>query len=64
MPIKLLSHTHPSATDFYCMPKEYYDFVNQFIYTQGSWESQLDIDSLMLLLWQMHQRIIELEARQ
>ena len=43
------------------LPDEYYDFVSQFTYWQGSHASQLDTESLMILLWQMHERIKQLE---
>ena len=58
---RLLSHYHPSVEDPECLPDAFYDFCSQFIYTQGSYEDQIDVQSLMLLLWQMHCRIDELE---
>ena len=39
------------------LPDDYYRFVEQFTYWQGSHASQLDTESLMILLWQMHKRI-------
>lgn len=48
-------------TDESGLPDEYYDFVSQFTYWQGSHASQIDTESLMILLWQMDKRIIELE---
>jgi hypothetical protein len=44
------------------LPDDYYDFVSQFTYWQGSYVSQLDTESLMILLWQMDKRIKQLEA--
>jgi hypothetical protein len=38
------------------------DFVAQFAYWQGSHASQLDTESLMILLWQMHKRIKKMET--
>ena len=52
------------VTDESELPEDYYDFVSQFTYWQGSHASQIDTESLMLLLWQMHQRIKQLEANQ
>lgn len=49
------------VTDESDFPDDYYNFVSQFTYWQGSHASQLDTESLMLLLWQMHQRIKQLE---
>ena len=48
-------------TDESELPDEYYEFVSQFTYWQGSHASQIDTESLMLLLWQMHERIKQLE---
>ena len=48
-------------TDESELPDEYYDFVSQFTYWQGSHASQIDTESLMILLWQMHERIKQLE---
>ena len=48
-------------TDESELPDEYYDFVAQFTYWQGSHASQIDTESLMILLWQMHERIKQLE---
>ena len=44
-------------------PNELFEFGEQFICMDG-YESYLDIDSLMLLLWKMDQRIKELESKQ
>ena len=52
------------VTDESELPNEYYEFVSQFTYWQGSHASQIDTESLMLLLWQMHQRIKQLETNQ
>ena len=60
---RLLSHYHPSAEDPNCLPDAFYDFCSQFIYTQGSHAEQIDVQSLMLLLWQMQCRIDKLEAQ-
>lgn len=49
------------VTDESVLPDEYYDFVSQFTYWQGSYASQIDTESLMILLWQMDQRIKQLE---
>lgn len=49
------------VTDEFELPDEYYDFVSQFTYWQGSHASQIDTESLMILLWQMHERIKQLE---
>jgi hypothetical protein len=48
-------------TDESELPDDYYKFVQQFTYWQGSHASQIDTESLMLLLWQMHERIKQLE---
>lgn len=48
-------------TDEANLPDDYYKFVLQFTYWQGSHASQLDTESLMILLWQMHERIKQLE---
>jgi len=48
-------------TDESELPDDYYDFVSQFTYWQGSHASQIDTESLMILLWQMHERIKQLE---
>ena len=48
-------------TDESKLPDDYYDFVSQFTYWQGSHASQIDTESLMILLWQMHERIKQLE---
>lgn len=58
---RLLSDYHPSVKDPECLPDTYYDFCSQFIYTQRNYAEQIDVQSLMLLLWQMHCRIDELE---
>ena len=50
------------VTDESDLPDDYYAFVQQFTYWQGSHASQIDTESLMLLLWQMHERIKELET--
>lgn len=60
---RLLSVFHPSADDDNCLPDEFYEFCSQFIYQQGSFEDKVDVPSLMLLLWQMHRRIDELEGQ-
>ena len=52
------------VTDESDLPDDYYSFVQQFTYWQGSYASQLDTESLMILLWQMDKRIKELEANQ
>jgi hypothetical protein len=52
------------VTDESDLPDDYYSFVQQFTYWQGSYTSQLDTESLMILLWQMDKRIKELEANQ
>jgi hypothetical protein len=44
------------------LPDDYYRFVEQFTYWQGSHASQLDTESLMILLWQMHKRIKKMET--
>jgi hypothetical protein len=49
------------VTDESDLPDDYYAFVSQFAYWQGSHASQIDTESLMILLWQMDKRIIELE---
>jgi len=49
------------VTDESELPNEYYEFVSQFTYWQGSHASQVDTESLMILLWQMHERIKQLE---
>jgi len=49
------------VTDESELPDEYYDFVSQFTYWQGSHASQIDTESLMILLWQMHKRIKQIE---
>jgi len=51
------------VTDESKLPDDYYSFVEQFTYWQGSHASQLDTESLMILLWQMHERIKCLEAK-
>ena len=51
------------VTDESDLPDDYYAFVQQFTYWQGSHASQIDTESLMLLLWQMHERIKQLEAQ-
>ena len=44
-------------------PDEFYEkFAAQFCYWQGSHAAQIDVESLMILLWQMEQRIKQLEA--
>lgn len=48
-------------TDEDDLPGDYYEFVAQFTYWQGSHASQIDTESLMLLLWQMDRRIKRLE---
>ena len=48
-------------TDEADLPDDYYEFVSQFTYWQGSHASQIDTESLMILLWQMHERIKQLE---
>lgn len=50
------------TTDKSELPDDYYAFVSQFTYWQGSHASQIDTESLMILLWQMDKRIIELET--
>lgn len=50
-------------TDEVDLPGDYYEFVSQFTYWQGSHASQIDTESLMILLWQMHERIKCLEAK-
>jgi len=50
------------VTDESDLPDDYYKFVSQFTYWQGSHASQVDTESLMILLWQMDKRIIELET--
>jgi hypothetical protein len=50
------------VTDESDLPDDYYDFVSQFTYWQGSHASQLDTESLMILLWQMDKRIKKLES--
>ena len=50
------------VTDESELPDDYYAFVSQFTYWQGSHASQLDTESLMILLWQMNKRIKQLEA--
>ena len=52
------------VTDESELPDSYYSFVQQFTYWQGSHASQIDTESLMILLWQMDKRITELEAKQ
>ena len=52
------------VTDESDLPDDYYSFVQQFTYWQGSYASQLDTESLMILLWQMDKRIKKLEANQ
>lgn len=49
------------VTDEVNLPDAYYSFVEQFAYWQGSHASQIDTESLMILLWQMHERIKQLE---
>ena len=49
------------VTDESELPDEYYDFVSEFTYWQSSHASQIDTESLMILLWQMHKRIKQLE---
>lgn len=45
------------------LPDEFYEkFAAQFCYWQGSHAAQIDTESLMILLWQMEQRIKQLEA--
>lgn len=55
--MKLLS----CNTDFEQMPDELWEFGSQFIVNRG-YDPDMDIDSLMLLLWRMEKRIKELEA--
>ena len=43
-------------------PEEMFEFGSQFIYMRG-YDTCLDIDSLMVLLWKMDQRIKELESK-
>lgn len=50
-------------TDEADLPDDYYEFVSQFTYWQGSHASQIDTESLMILLWQMNKRINCLEAK-
>ena len=52
------------VTDESELPDEYYDFVSQCTYWQRSHASQMDTESLMILLWQMHERIKQLEGKQ
>ena len=49
------------VTDESDLPDDYYKFVSQFTYWQGSHASQLDTESLMILLWQMDKRIKKME---
>lgn len=49
-------------TDEDDLPDDYYEFVAQFTYWQGSHASQIDTESLMILLWQLDQRIKQLEV--
>lgn len=49
-------------TDEDDLSDDYYDFVAQFTYWQGSHASQIDTESLMILLWQMDRRIKQLES--
>ncbi|NBX50574.1 hypothetical protein EBT25_11710 [bacterium] len=44
-------------------PDEMFEFGSQFMYMSG-YDSYLDLDSLMVLLWKMDQRIKELENKQ
>jgi hypothetical protein len=55
--MKLLSRN----PDFEQMPDELWEFGSQFIVNRG-YDLDMDIDSLMLLLWRMEKRIKELEA--
>jgi hypothetical protein len=43
-------------------PEEMFEFGSQFMCMHG-YDSYLDLDSLMVLLWKMDQRIKELESR-
>ena len=50
-------------TDESELPDKFYEeFAAQFCYWQGSYAPQIDVESLMILLWQMEQRIKQLEA--
>lgn len=50
-------------TDFNEMPDELWEFGSQIIVNRG-YDLDLDIDSLMILLWRMEKRIKGLEAQQ
>lgn len=55
-----LLSANASFEDF---PDELWEFGGQFICSRG-YDQELDIDSLMLLLWQMQKRIKMLESAQ
>lgn len=55
--MKLLSQN----VDWDDYPDSFWDHGSQYIFTRG-YEVNLDIDSLMILLWRMDQRITQLET--
>jgi len=55
--MKLLSED----TDFNSYPDALWEFGSQFIINRG-YDQEMDIDSLMILLWKMQQRIEKLES--
>jgi hypothetical protein len=55
--MKLLSEN----LDFNSYPDALWELGSQFIVSRG-YEQEIDIDSLMVLLWKMQQRIEKLES--
>ena len=55
--MKLLSED----TDFNSYPDALWELGSQFIVSRG-YEQEINIDSLMVLLWKMQQRIEKLES--
>jgi len=56
--MKLLS----DQSDWHDYPEEFWDHSAQFTFATG-FNSRLDVDSLMILPWQMDKRIKSLEAQ-
>ena len=47
--------------DYAGLPDDLWEFGSQFIISRG-YEHQIDVDSLMVLLWNMQRRIEKLES--
>jgi hypothetical protein len=47
--------------DYAGLPDDLWEFGSQFIISRG-YEQEIDIDSLLVLLWNMQRRIQELES--